>query len=168
MNNFKFIIFRFFNVAGSFYKKSLGETKSPPEHLVPICIRQILKNKKITIFNNFKTKDGSGVRDYIHVEDICMAHFKAMKYLYKKFNNKSQILNLGSKTGVSALHIANNLSKLMVKKIKIIFKNKKKGEPDILISSFKKSKKILNWKPKKNITSILQDSIKWEKKIKKN
>ncbi|MDC0216479.1 UDP-glucose 4-epimerase GalE, partial [Candidatus Pelagibacter sp.] len=148
--NFKYVIFRFFNVAGSFHKEKLGETKHPPEHFIPISVSKVLQNKTINIFNKFQTKDGTGIRDYIHIYDICIAHIKAIKYLSLKKNNKSVILNLGSKKGVSAIEIIKKLSKLMQRKIKFNFKKKKIGEPNILISSSEKSKKFLGWSPKKN------------------
>ena len=61
--NFKYVIFRFFNIAGALNKAKLGEIKNPPAHFIPIAIRKILSNKKVIIFNKFNTKDGSGLRD---------------------------------------------------------------------------------------------------------
>lgn len=165
--NYRYIIFRFFNVAGALSKSKLGETKTPPEHFIPIAIRQIINGKKVTIFNNFNTKDGTGCRDYIHVKDIALAHHKAITYLQKKIN-KSLILNLGSTKSVSAMKITQYLSTLLKNKINLIFFKKKHGEPDILQASFSAARKKINWIPRKNIIRILKDSIAWENFIKKN
>jgi len=161
-NNFKYIIFRYFNVAGSIYKSNLGETKNPPEHLIPIVFKKVLKNKRFNVFNNFGTKDGTGIRDYIHVIDICNAHLKALKYLN---NNQSDIFNLGSRKGLSTLSIVKKIQKLIKKKIYINFKSKKKGEPDILISDVKKARKKLKWKTTLSFDEILKDAFEWEKKF---
>ena len=160
--NFKYIIFRYFNVAGSIYKSNLGETKNPPEHLIPIIFKKVLENKRFNIFNKFRTKDGTGIRDYLHVIDVCIAHIKGLKYLN---NNQSEIFNLGSKKGLSTLSIVKKIQKLINKKISINFKPKKRGEPDILISDANKARKKLKWKTSLSFNKILKDSFEWEKKL---
>jgi len=159
---FRCVIFRFFNVAGADFKKRLGETKSPPEHFIPLIIQAMLKLGPIKIFNKFNTEDGTGLRDYIHVNDIVDAFDKALKY-FKIMNKNFEIFNLGCNRAISTLDIAKYLSKIHKKKIQITYEIKKDGEPDILFSSIKKVQKILNWQPRNDIKKILKDSFLWEK-----
>ena len=165
-NKFKFIIFRYFNVAGSIIKSNLGETKDPPEHFIPIVSKNIIYKKKFYLYNNFNTNDGTGIRDYIHVLDICKAHKKAISFLRKK-QNKSNIFNLGSKEGISAFKIIRNFENIFKIKINYSTKLKKKGEPDKLISDIGKSKKLLNWKSTKTSHQIIKDTFIWQKKFEK-
>ena len=165
--NFKYIIFRFFNIAGALTKAKLGEIKNPPAHFIPIAIRKILSNKKVIIFNKFNTKDGSGLRDYIHVKDVAKAHQKAISYL-NLASSKSLVINLGSKKSISTIELVDYLSRFFKKKIEIKLKNRKHGEPDILNASFAFAKKKIKWFPREEMFSIIKDSIWWEKYIKKN
>ena len=166
MNRFKYVIFRFFNVAGSIIKSNLGETKDPPEHFIPIISKNIIYKKKFNLYNNFNTYDGTGIRDYIHVLDICNAHKKAITFLRKK-KNTSNIFNLGSKEGISSLQIIKHFENIFKININYSTKAKKRGEPDKLISDINKSKKLLNWKSTKSHYQIIKDSFIWQKKFEK-
>ena len=163
--NYNYIIFRFFNVAGGINKYELGETKNPPEHFIPIAIQRILNGKKVNIFNGFNTKDGSGVRDYIHVKDVAEAIKKALLFLEK--TQRSLILNLGSKKSISTIEILSLLKKILKRKIYVKYLPKNNSEPDILLSTYKRAENILKWKPKKNILNILRDALDWEIFLKK-
>ena len=165
--NFQSIIFRFFNASGASTIQKIGEDKDPPEHLMPIILRSFLKRKQIKIFNNFETPDGTGIRDYIHVEDITTALIKSINHL-KKMKENFTVLNLGSGRGVSSLFIVKKLQTLLKKKINILFEKKRIGEPNILLSSIKKAKKEINWSPINSVNKILKDSIFWEKYINNN
>jgi UDP-glucose 4-epimerase len=167
LGNFKSIIFRFFNASGANTLHKIGEDKNPPEHLIPIILNGFIKKKEVTIFNNFKTSDGTGVRDYIHVEDIVMALIKAVNYSIN-MKKKYIVLNLGSGKGVSSLSIIKKLETLLKKKINYLFSTKRIGEPDILLSSIKKVRREIDWLPKKNINKILKDAVFWEKYIYNN
>jgi len=167
LGNFKSIIFRFFNVSGANTLHKIGEDKNPPEHLIPIILKGYIKKKEVTIFKNFKTSDGTGVRDYIHVEDIVLALIKAVNYsIYMK--KKYIVLNLGSGKGVSSLSIIKKLKTILKKKIDYSFSPKRIGEPDTLLSSIKKARREIGWLPKKNINQILKDALLWEKYIYNN
>ena len=115
--------------------------------------------------NNFKTNDGSCIRDYIHILDLCDAFFKALKYLDD--NNKrsvKKIINLGSNKGISVFQIVN----FFKKKLRFIVAKKRKGDNNILICNNKMAFKILKWKPiNSNISKIINDEIRWYKLLKK-
>jgi UDP-glucose 4-epimerase len=162
-----FIILRFFNVAGSINKNLIGEFHDPETHLIPVSVFRALNNDSINIFgSNYKTTDGTCIRDYVHVKDICSAIKKSIYYIKK---NRSLILNIGSGSGTSNKKVISSLSKIIRKKIETIFLNKRKGDQPILVCNIDKAKKSLNWKPKfSKIDNILKDEIKWSKFLTKN
>ena len=87
--NIKFIIFRFFNVCSSIPELKVGENHKPETHLIPSTIQKVLRGKIIKIYGkNYKTKDGTCIRDYIHIKDLCVAYEKTIKLLKLKIFNK--------------------------------------------------------------------------------
>ena len=156
---------RNFNVVGSNFKNKLGEVHNPPIHLIPTLVKSVLKNKPLDLRLNFETKDGSGIRDYVDVNDIVNAHYLSLIKM-RKIRKSFIPINLGSRKSYSSKNILKLIQKeFRNKKIKTIFSKKKRGEPDKLLASSKLAKKILNWKPKKNISYSLKNMIAWEKYI---
>ena len=166
---YKSICLRYFNVIGCNYENKLGEVHNPPIHLIPIFIKNILQNKQINLRNNFDTSDGTGIRDFIHVEDIVSAHYKCLMNI-DKIKDSFIAINLGTKFYYSSKEILEFIKKKFNTKIvQVVYTNKKKGEPDKLLASNELAKKILNWNSKKNIKNSIQNMIKWEKyKFKKS
>ena len=165
---FKSICLRYFNVVGSNFKNKIGEIHNPPIHLIPILIKNIIIVKHINIRSNFNTKDKTGVRDYIDVNDMAKAHYLCLKKIVKTKKN-FLALNLGSKKYLSVKEILRIIQKkIKIKNIKIIFTKKLKGEPDKLMASSKLAIKILGWKPKVNIKNSISNMILWEKYKLKN
>ena len=163
---FKYIILRYFNVAGASKSGNIGEIGNKNDRLIKNMAIQYFKSKpKISIRgSNYKTKDGTCVRDYIHVSDIAEIHYKCIKNLNKNF--KSNIFNCGYDKGYSVLEIA-NIFKKMKKNVKIIFSKKRIGDVGQVYANSKKFEKNFKWKAKYNdINKILKSSIKWEKKLK--
>ena len=165
INNFKFIILRYFNVAGASKSGKIGEIGNKNDRLIKNFAKQYLKKKpKINIYgSNYSTKDGTCVRDYIHVSDLADIHYKSFKYL--KNNLKSNIFNCGYARGYSVLEIA-KIFKKMKKNLQINFKKRRLGDVGQVFSNTSKFQKLIGWKPKYNdINKILLSSIKWEKKL---
>ena len=163
--NFKSISFRYFNAAGADESAKIGESHHPETHLIPKVLESVKHRKKnmYVYGNTYNTKDGTCIRDYIHVNDIARAHY----YGLKKFKNRKCTLtyNIGTGRGHSVLEILNGIEKITKKKLNIIFKRKRKGDPPILVADCKKIFKELKWKPKyKNINKILLTAWKWHKK----
>ena len=161
--NNNFIILRFFNVASSLPSSLRGENHSPETHLIPLFIQNILLKKKLKIYGkNYPTKDGTCIRDFIHIKDICSAIIKCTNYLKKK--NIREILNIGTNKGFSVLEILKNIKAISKMDIKYSFESKRKGDEPFLVSNFKKTSNLLNWIPKNsNIKKIISDEIKWKK-----
>ncbi len=158
------IIFRFFNVCSAIKKPLIGEYHKPVTHLIPIMISKFSKNKTMEIFgNDYNTKDGTCIRDYIHILDVCNAIKKSINFLNnKKFGNYK--INLGSGEGYSNKEIADIAMKLMKHKTNLKYVKKRKGDSEFLVCNIKKAEKLLGWKPKKSIIKhILLNEIYWNK-----
>tara|TARA_E500000178_G_C17026851_1_gene758448 strand:- start:1006 stop:2007 length:1002 start_codon:yes stop_codon:yes gene_type:complete len=165
-NNINYFILRYFNVCGASPSGKIGIISKKNKSLFKIISNQIFrKYPKINIFGNkFNTKDGTCIRDFIHVYDLAIIHLKILKYISKK--RKSQILNCGYGKGYSVLEIIKAFQKLTKKNIKIVYKKKRKGEIIASFSNNKKLMKLLKWKPKyENINSIIKSSLEWEKNL---
>lgn len=160
-NKLNFIIFRFFNVCSSI--KNIGENHQPETHLIPICVQKFFEKKKLFIYgNDFKTSDGTCIRDYIHILDLCLAFEKGIKLFSKKKSHF--IINLGTKKGLSVLQIVNFFNNKL--NFKIV--SRRKGDNDKLVCDNLLAKKILGWTPKNsNLKKIILDEISWYKYLKK-
>ncbi len=154
----RFVSLRYFNVAGSSSDGSIGEVHVPETHLIPLILRVPLgKTDSITIFgSDYQTKDGTCIRDYIHMDDLINAHLLSIDYLEK--SNISNIFNLGSNSGYSNLEIVNAARKVTGHSIPIVMGARREGDPDQLIASNEKVAKYLNWLPTKNIEDIIESA----------
>ena len=162
---YNFAILRYFNIAGASKSNKIGEINSSHGHLFKnIAIQSLKKNPKINIYGkDYKTKDGTCVRDYMHVSDLSSAHIKALKFINNK--SKSIILNCGYGKGYSVLEIA-KIFKKMNKNLKINFTKRRMGDVGSVFANTKKFNRTLKLKMKYNsIEKILASSIKWEKII---
>ncbi len=151
----KYVSLRYFNVAGASSDSSIGEAHNPETHLIPIVLQVPLEKREfITIFGqDYKTFDGTCIRDYIHVEDLVDAHIKALNYLEK--GNNSNIFNLGSETGYSNLQIVETARKVTKHPVPMKLGERRPGDPDKLVATYKKAEKHLGWKPSKRIEEII-------------
>ena len=162
---FKYVILRYFNVAGASNSGKIGEIGNRNDRLIKNLAIQFFKDKaKINIHGtNYKTKDGTCIRDYIHVSDIADIHKMCVDYLNKNF--KSNTFNCGYEKGYSVLEISKIFKKLKKNTI-IKFGKRRSGDVGQVFANSSKFKKIFKWKPKYNdIKKILNSSIKWEKKL---
>lgn len=160
--NLKFVSLRYFNAAGAELDGSIGEDHKHETHLVPLVLKAALgQEKEIEIFgNDYPTPDGTCIRDYIHVKDIANAHILALKELGK--NGKSGFYNVGSGKGFSVKQIINEAEKITGRAINKVFKNRRQGDPAILITDSNKIKKELGWKPQySDIKTIIGSAWKW-------
>ena len=162
---YNYAILRYFNVAGASPSGKIGEVETSHGHLIKNIAIQSLKTKpKVSIYgDNYKTKDGTCIRDYIHVSDLADIHVKTLKYISSK--SKSLILNCGYGKGYSVKDIVNIFKKIN-KKLIINIKPRRVGDVGQVYSNINKSKKLLKWKPKfNNLLYILKSALRWEKNI---
>ena len=160
--NYRYAILRYFNVAGASHSNKIGEIESSHGHLFKnLAIQALKKNPVINIFgNDYKTKDGTCIRDYMHVSDLSNIHIETLKYINTR--SKSLTLNCGYGKGYSVLDIIKILKKIK-KKLIINYKPRRSGDIAQVYAYTKKFQKILKWKPKfNNIKKIIKSAIKWE------
>jgi UDP-glucose 4-epimerase len=163
--NLKYVILRYFNVAGADASADIGENHDPETHLIPIILDvAIEKRESIKIFgSDYDTIDGTAVRDYIHVADIADAHVLAMKYL--NYGGKSDAFNLGNGSGYSVKEVIDVSKKITKRNILSIQEERRPGDQDKLIGSSAKAKKIIGWSPKyTKLDDIIETAWKWHKK----
>ena len=150
-------------MAGASSSGKIGEINTSYGHLIKnIAIQSLKKKPSISIYgNNYKTKDGTCIRDYMHVSDLADIHIQTMKNINIK--SKSLTLNCGYGKGYSVLDIVKILKNIK-KKLVINYKPKRDGDIAQVYADTRKSQKILKWKPKNNnINKIIKSAIKWEK-----
>ena len=157
-------LLRYFNAAGADFKAEVGEDHEPETHLIPNIVNSLIKNKVLKVYGkNFNTLDGTGVRDYIHVDDLGYAHILALKKILT--TQKSLKLNLGTGKGYSVKQIITEAEKIFKKKIKIKYMPRRAGDVSKLISSSAKAKKALKWKARNSdLKNILITAYNWHKK----
>lgn len=151
-------IFRYFNLAGCDHDNDVGENHEPETHLIPNIFRN-LNSFKIN-GNDYNTKDGTCVRDYVHVSDIANAHIYAIDYV----NHGSFISNLGTGIGSSVLDIIKLIEEITGIKVNYTFGPKRDGDPDYLVANIDRAKKMFGYKPKHDIRSIIETAYKWHLK----
>ena len=160
-----YAILRYFNVVGASPSNLVGPIKKNDTLLKNISSSFLKKKPTFNVYGkNYKTKDGSCIRDFIHVYDLSKIHILVLKKIKK--NNKSVILNCGYGKGVSVLEVINGFSKYLKIKPKIIYKSKRPGDLAVSISENKKLRSYIKWKPKFYLlNNIIKNCIKWEKKL---
>ena len=161
----KSVIFRYFNAAGADPNGVIGEDHNPETHLIPLILLTALgKRDAITIYgSDYPTPDGTCLRDYIHVTDLAEAHVLGLQYLLN--SKKSEIFNLGNGNGFSVKEVIDTAKQVTSKPIKVLFGDRRAGDPPALVGSSEKAKKILNWQPKyADLNLILQHAWQWHQK----
>lgn len=160
----RYVSLRYFNAAGAHESGKIGESHNPETHLIPLILQVPLgKRDKIYMFgDDYNTKDGTCVRDYIHVMDLASAHYLALDYLRK--DNNSDVFNLGNGNGYSVREVIEVARKVTGHAIPSDIKERRLGDPATLVASSEKAKSILGWKPKyDSLEKIISDAWCWHK-----
>lgn len=161
----KYVSLRYFNAAGAHESGNIGEDHTPETHLIPLILQVPLGQRdKIYMFgDDYPTKDGTCIRDYIHVMDLASAHFLALEYLRK--GNPSNIFNLGNGTGYSVREVIEVARKVTNYNIPVEVKERRAGDPAVLIASSEKANRMLGWKPQNNsLEKIITDAWNWHRR----
>lgn len=164
--NFKYVILRYFNVAGASIDNSLGECHNPETHLIPLIVQTALgKRDSIKMFgDDYPTSDGSCIRDYVHVEDLASAHIEALDFLNS--GNESDIFNCGYGHGFSVKEVINAVKKITNIDFRVDVVERRDGDPAILVADNTKIKNKMNWVPKyDDLGLICESALKWEMKV---
>lgn len=158
----KSIALRYFNVAGASDDGKIGEDHAPETHLIPNVLHSAASgDAKFTIFgNDYNTKDGTNVRDYVQITDLIDAHILALRHLIK--TNQSDVFNLGTARGYSNMEILQAAREVTGIEIPYIMGPRREGDPDSLIANSTKARTVLNWQPKhESAQELIASAWKW-------
>jgi UDP-glucose 4-epimerase len=141
------IALRYFNACGADPESGLGEEHDPETHLIPLLLRAVLSGKPVTIFgNDYETKDGTCIRDYIHVTDLAEAHVVAIEKLLA--GGASDAFNVGTGAGQSVLEVMHAVEQVTGRNVPHEIGPRRAGDPAVLVANSDKLKRTLGWKPK--------------------
>lgn len=159
LKGINYVALRYFNAAGYDIKGRVRGKEKNPNNLLPIVLETACGMRDIVkIFgNDYDTIDGTGVRDYIHVNDLATAHILALKYLVDKKNNL--IVNLSTEKGYSVLEVINKAKEITKKDIPYKIVGRRDGDPDTVVASYKKANELLNWKAKHSNLEIILSTM---------
>ncbi len=161
--------FRYFNAAGADPSGRLGEDHDPETHLIPLILLTALgKREHISVYGtDYPTPDGTCIRDYIHVSDLAAAHVLGLKYLLD--GGDSQVFNLGNGNGFSVKEVIETAKQVTAKEIKVVFGDRRAGDPPILVGSSDRARRILAWQPKyPDLQDIIAHAWQWHQKRHRN
>ncbi|MDZ4846168.1 MAG: UDP-glucose 4-epimerase GalE [Chitinophagales bacterium] len=165
----KFISLRYFNPVGAHESANIGEyAVEKPENLAPIITQTAIgKREKITVYgSDYNTRDGSCVRDYIHVMDVAHAHTLALQYLINgKNQSNNEVFNLGTGNGVSVLEAIKAFEKESGVKVNYELGPRRKGDVESIYANNTKARNLLGWVPSRNIDNMMSTAWKWELKL---
>lgn len=156
------VVFRFFNLAGADPDGEMGEDHQPETHMIPLLFQN--KDDFTINGNNYQTKDGTCIRDYVHVSDVADAHLLAMNHLNTWKQGQTATINLGSGVGYSNLEIVNLAKEVLGLDIKYKFGHRRHGDPSMLVANIDHAKSLLGYKPKYDISDILKTAYSWYNK----
>lgn len=161
----RYIALRYFNAAGADPDCEIGERHSPETHLIPLAIRAaMMDDYQLTIHgNDFNTRDGTCVRDYVHVVDLADAHLKALNHLRDR--KASAMINLGTGAGTSVLEVTKAVERVSGSIVRRIVGPRRAGDPASLVALALKAKEMLGWAPThSDVETIVADAWQWHKR----
>jgi UDP-glucose 4-epimerase len=163
---FNAVILRYFNVAGSDQKNRIGQSFPNATHLIKVAAQTALgKREKILLFgDDYKTKDGTCERDYIHVDDLASAHLKALEYLGQENRETPAVFNVGYGHGFSVAEVMDTMKEVSGVDFCVEKVPRRAGDAAVIVSDNSKVRKVLGWEPKyDDIRLICQTALNWEK-----
>lgn len=162
----RYIILRYFNVAGADPLGRTGQSTPKATHLIKVACKAVLsKQREIAIFGtDYPTRDGTCIRDYIHVTDLAQAHVSALDHLRK--GGSSEIFNCGYEHGYSVLEVIHAVEDVSGQKLNVRFSQRRPGDPPTVVASSAKIRKALSWRPRlDNLNAIVGHALAWEERL---
>jgi len=166
ISDLRYVILRYFNVAGADPGGRMGQAMPEATHLIKVaCETALGKRPQMEIYGtDYDTKDGTCIRDYIHVEDLASAHLSALDYL--NAGNDSNILNCGYGQGYSVREVVDEVKRVAGENFKVIESGRRAGDPPALMADNHKILATLDWRPQYNdLAKIVQSAYDWERKL---
>ena len=164
------VCLRYFNACGADPEGQLGECHEPETHLIPLVLQAASgRRKAITIYGlDYPTEDGTCIRDYIHITDLCSAHALALNYLSKECGHGLLKFNLGNGTGFSVSKVIDVIKEIISEdnyKLNVEYGKRRHGDPAVLVADATLAKEKLGWEPRySDLETIVRHAWAWEKK----
>ena len=163
--DFNTILLRYFNPVGAHPSGLIGEFQDMTENLVPVITKTAIgKRKEMSVFGtDYPTRDGSCVRDYVHVCDIAHAHTRALQYIIEDRNKSNcEVFNLGTGTGVTVLELIDAFERVSGQKLNYKIDNRRPGDVVEVYANNNKACAMLGWEPKYNLDEMMATAWRWE------
>ncbi len=160
----KYAILRYFNVAGADPEGRIGQVSKEPTHLILRAVKTAIGQfPHMEVFGtDYPTPDGTCIRDYVHVMDLCEAHLKALDYLMG--GGQSDVFNVGYGRGYSVLEVVQKVKEVSGVDFEVRYAPRREGDPPMLVADSQKARQILGWKPQyDNLEFIIKTALDWEK-----
>lgn len=162
-----YVNLRYFNPIGADPTARFGYIQRPATHVIPILCRKIINDETFEIYgSDYPTRDGTCIRDYMHVFDVASAHTSSINYL--DAGNKEGTFNIGGHTGVSVRELVAAAERVLDKRARIVYKERRAGDAAMLVADTTKAREILGWQPKYTIDDAILHAWNWENKFEKS
>ncbi len=156
----RFVKLRYFNAAGADPGGRIGEWHSPETHVIPLALEAALKRSTFKVFGtDYSTRDGTCIRDFVHVSDLADAHCQAIEHLFT--GRKSIAVNLGTGLGTSVREIIECVERVSGHPLAVDYLPRREGDPPELVADNSLAKSVLNWKPRFDTNAIIETAWKW-------
>lgn len=154
-------LLRYFNAAGAHFEAGLGERHEPESHLLPLAIEAAMgKRPPLTVFGrDWDTPDGTCVRDYIHVRDLCDAHLAALRWM--EAGNAGGAFNLGTGSGHSVAEVLRVVGDVCGKPVPVVDGPRRAGDPPVLVASAEKAMRTFGWRPVRTLREMVHDAMRF-------
>lgn len=158
------VVLRYFNAAGADFEGRIGEWHTPETHAIPLAIDAALGRRQgFKVFgSDYDTRDGTCVRDYIHVLDLADAHVRAVEYLLR--GGDSVALNLGTGTGTTVKELLGTIETVSNRPFPVEYVGRREGDSTTLVANNDNARDILGWSPKYDLTGIIESAWNWHAK----
>ena len=158
------VVLRYFNAAGADFEGRIGEWHTPETHAIPLAIDAALGRRQgFKVFgSDYDTRDGTCVRDYIHVLDLADAHVRAVEYLLR--GGDSVALNLGTGTGTTVKELLGTIETVSDRPFPVEYVGRREGDSTTLVANNDKARDVLGWSPKYDLTEIVESAWNWHAK----
>ena len=158
------VVLRYFNAAGADFEGRIGEWHTPETHAIPLAIDAALGRRQgFKVFgSDYDTRDGTCVRDYIHVLDLADAHVRAVEYLLR--GGESVALNLGTGTGTTVKELLGTIETVSDRPFPVEYVRRREGDSTTLVANNDKARDVLGWSPKYDLTEIVESAWNWHAK----
>ena len=166
VSDFRYVSLRYFNVAGSDPQERIGQSTRKATLLIKVACEAIVgKRSHVSIFGtDYDTPDGTGVRDYIHIEDLARAHVDALDYLRR--GGSPTVLNVGYSHGYSVREVLDGVQRIAGQKLTIKEEPRRDGDPPVLVAEAQRIRSQIGWVPRlDDLDAIIDSSLRWERKL---